>query len=252
MGLGSYGLSGLKILPLLFVACNVQAAELQRLDHFSGESENVPAPWRVVRLDAKVAPTRYRVTRWEGVLGVEANAEYSMALLARPVEVDLERTPVLCWRWRVDAPLVKADMETKAGDDYAARVYVSFALPPSEIGWLLRGQLALARSIYGDAVPDAALNYVWDNRYPVGTRRPNAYTDRTRMIVAESGAANAGKWVVARHDVRQDVIAEFGSAQARLIQLSVAADTDNTGETAHAGFADFHFVAKEAGCAFAP
>jgi len=237
---------------LLACAAASQAQEAVWLGRFDAEAATVPAPWQVIQLDARVAPTRYRVTRWEGVLGVEAVAERSMALLARPVEIDLERTPVLCWRWRVDAPLVKADLGTKAGDDYAARVYVSFALPPSEIGWVLRGQLALARSIYGDAVPDAALNYVWDNRYPVGTRKPNVYTDRTRMIVAESGAANAGRWVVARHDVRQDVIAEFGSAQARLIQLSVAADTDNTGETAHAGFADFHFVAKEAGCAFVP
>jgi len=46
--------------------------------------------------------------------------------------------------------------------------------------------------------------------------------------------------------------AAFGSPLARLSQFPVAADTDNTGETAHAGFADFHFVAKEAGCAFAP
>lgn len=238
------------MLLLAAVACGAQGGEHQRLDSFSGESREVPAPWQVVLLDKKVAPTLYRVARWDGVLAIEATSENSMALLARPVEVDLERTPVLCWRWRVDAPLVKADMATKAGDDYAARVYVTFALPPDEIGFVLRGKLALARAIWGDTVPDAALNYVWDNRYPVGTRKPNTYTDRTRMIVAESGAGNADRWVVARHDVRQDVIAEFGSAKARLIQLSVASDTDNTGENAHAGFAGFHFVAADAACSF--
>ncbi|MDP2761902.1 MAG: DUF3047 domain-containing protein [Sideroxyarcus sp.] len=234
----------------LAISCSVQAGDSAGLTRFDAETEAVPPPWQLIQLERKVAPTRYRVTRWDGVLGVEAVAAGSMTLLARPVEIDLERTPVLCWRWRVDAPLLKADMATKAGDDYAARVYVSFALPPAEIGWILRGKLALARSIYGDAVPDAALNYVWDNRYPVGTRKPNAYTDRTRMIVAESGAVNAGRWVVARHDVRQDVIAEFGSQQARVIQLSVASDTDNTKEIAHAGFADFHFVARDTACAF--
>lgn len=239
-----------RLWPLLFVACGAQAVEVQRLDHFPGESEKVPAPWQVIQLDKKVPPTRYRVARWDGVVAIEATAERSMALLARMVDVDLERTPVLCWRWRVDAPLVKADMATKAGDDYAARVYVSFALPPSEIGWVLRSKLALARSIYGDAVPDAAINYVWDNRYPVGTRKPNAYTDRTRMIVAESGTGNAGKWIEARHDIGQDVIAEFNSPLARMIQLSVAADTDNTSESARAGFADFHFVARDAVCVF--
>lgn len=230
------------------VSCWAQAGEIVWLDHFTRESVEVPAPWHIVQLDNKVSPTRYRVIRWDDVFAIEAAAERSMALLARPVEVDLSRTPVLCWRWRVDAPLVKADMDTKAGDDYAARVYVSFSMPSSALDFMTRARLKLARSIYGDAVPDAAINYVWDNRYPVGTRKPNAYTDRTRMIVAESGAANAGHWVMARHDVLRDMVAEFGSGQARLIQLSVAADTDNTGESARAGFADFHFVERNAAC----
>ena len=236
------------MLSLCAVSCCAQAGEIVWLDHFTKESVEVPAPWRVVQLNSKVPPTRYRIVRWDEVPAIEATAERSMTLLARPVEINLSRTPVLCWRWRVDAPLVKADMVTKTGDDYAARVYVSFALPVSELNFLTRIKLKLARSIYGDAVPDAAISYVWDNRYPVGTRKPNAYTDRMRMNVAESGAANAGKWVVARHDVQQDMIAEFGSEQARLIQLAVAADTDNTGERAHAGFSGFHFVDRETAC----
>ncbi len=244
------------ILWILFFSSAAHAAEPVWLDHFNQdakqeanqESGEVPAPWRVIQLNSKVAPTRYQLRRWDGVLGIEAHADNSMALLARPVEVDLNKTPFLCWRWRVDAPLLKADMDTNAGDDYAARVYVSFSLPASELGFMLRTKLKLARSIYGDAVPDAALNYVWDNRYPTGTRKPNAYTDRTRMIVVESGDANAGKWVVSRQDVLQDVITEFGSAQARLVQLSVASDTDNTSEKAHAGFAGFHFVDKDSAC----
>lgn len=230
------------------VSCWAQAGEVVWLDRFDQEVTDMPSPWHVVQLDRKVPPTRYRITLWDGHYAIEASADHSMALLARPVEIDLHRTPVLCWRWRVDAPLVKADMATKAGDDYAARVYVSFAMPASELSFVTRIKLKLARSIYGDAVPDAAINYVWDNRYPVGTRKPNAYTDRTRMIVAESGAANAGQWVMARHDVQQDTVAEFGIDHARLIQISVAADTDNTGERARAGFANFHFVERSTAC----
>jgi hypothetical protein len=236
------------LLWLLLFNVGVQAEESIWLDHFVEEAKKVPAPWQVIQLDKKVSPTTYRIRDWDGILAIEASAENSMALLARPVEVDLNRTPVMCWRWRVDAPLVKADMATKAGDDYAARVYVSFAMPPDELGFFLRTKLKLARSIYGDVVPDAAINYVWDNRYPVGTRKPNAYTNRTRMIVAESGEKNAGRWVVARHDVQQDMVDEFGSDAARLIQLSVASDTDNTGETSRAGFAGFHFVGRGDTC----
>lgn len=231
---------------LLLFSVSVQAAVW--LDQFTTASGKVPAPWQVVQLNNKIPPTQYHLRTWEKVTAIEAKADRSMALLARPITVDLNQTPVMCWRWRVDEVLRGADLATRAGDDYAARVYVSFALPPDEIGFILRGKLALARRIYGDAVPDAALNYVWDNRYPVGTRHPNAYTDRTRIIVAESGNARAGQWVVARHDLQADFIAEFGSKEARAIQLAIASDTDNTGERAHAGFADFHFVARDKPC----
>jgi hypothetical protein len=208
----------------------------------------IPAPWALQQLDAKVAPTRYALRTWDGVHAIEAHAKKSMALLGRPLEIDLDRTPILCWQWRVDAPLVSADMARKAGDDYAARVYVSFAIPPAQMSFGTRTKLSIARSIWGDQVPDAALNYVWDNKHPVGTLADNAYTDRTRMWVLRSGAGEAGRWVRERRDLRADFRRAFVELDGRLTGIAVAADTDNTGEEAHAGFADFRFVAAEADC----
>lgn len=210
----------------------------------------LPSPWQVIRLDQRVPATRYRVMLWDGVAAVEAVANASMALLARPVALDLARTPILCWRWRIDAPLITADMETKQGDDYAARVYLSFKLAPEAMSFATRAKLAVARGIYGDHVPDAALNYVWDNRYPIGTRRPNAYTDRTHMLVLRSGPSQAGAWVTERRDVFADAVAAFGTDRLHATQLAIAADTDNTGERARSGFADLHFVARNQECNF--
>lgn len=143
-----------------------------------------------------------------------------------------------------------ANLETKAGDDYAARIYVAFKLPANQLSFALRAKLALARSLYGDHVPDAAINYIWDNRYPVGTRRPNAYTDRTQMIVQRTGAQQAGIWLSERVNVLDDVRQAFGTDQVSARLLAVASDTDNTGEQAHAGFADIHFVARDAKCQY--
>ncbi len=202
-------------LSLMCSATVAQAATVW-VGRFPAGASGLPEPWRVQQLDARVAPTRYTLKTWNGVVAIEAVAERSMALLGRPLEVDLEATPHLCWLWRVDAPLVTADMRTKAGDDYAARVYVSFKVAPEALGLGTRAKLALARSIYGDQVPDAALNYVWDNRQPVGTLMPNAYTDRTRMIVLRSGAGDAGAWVVERRDVAED----FKRAGAAILMVS--------------------------------
>jgi hypothetical protein len=219
---------------------------------FSQETQTPPEPWRMVSFDADIPATRYRIIRWDKVIAIEAKAEASMALLARPLNLNLVNTPVLCWRWRVDAPLKSADMAHKSGDDYAARVYVAFDLPNSEMDWTTLLKLRLARQIFGEQVPDAALNYVWDNRYPIGTERPNAYTELTQMLVLQSGSDNAGQWMVERRNVLADAEQAFGKLDFKAKQLAVASDTDNTGEIAHAGFADLHFVGADAACDFPP
>lgn len=239
-------LRGLAIAAVL-IGAPVHGADVGRFPPGQGEP---PAPWRVLRLGEKLTPTRYQLREWDGVRAVEAQANASMALLARPLAVDLTQTPVLCWRWRVDAPLKSADLRTRAGDDYAARIYITFALKPEALDFGTRTRLRLGRAIFGPDLPDAAINYVWDNRYPVGTRVPNAYTDRARLIVTRSGAADAGRWVEERRDVLADAEQEFGPHIAAAQQLALASDTDNTGESARAGFADLHFVARGARCVF--
>ena len=217
---------------------------------FQGMTGPVPEPWRIIQFDTKIPPTGYQTRVWDGVSAVEASANGSMALLARGVEVDLKATPMLCWRWRVDDVVKNADMNTKAGDDYAARVYVAFKLPSDKIDFGLRLKLQFARNLYGEHVPDAALNYVWDNKNAVGHRQFNAYTDRTQMIVQRSGVAQAGGWVSERVDVLSDVVKAYGSDQAKINLLALASDTDNTKSKAHAGFADLHFVGRDAPCVF--
>lgn len=235
---------------LLWLAATPLAAnaETQWVGRFDGLVGDPPEPWRIERLDARVEATRYTLRLWDGVAAIEAQATASMALLARPLNVDLRRTPILCWQWRVDAPVAAADMQRKSGDDYAARVYLSFELPPAGLSAGTRARLALARAIYGEQVPDAALNYVWDNSHPVGTLQDNAYTDRARMLVLRSGAAQAGRWVRERRDVAADFRRAFGDVDAVLRGLAVASDTDNTGGEAHAGFADFRFVDRGNDC----
>ncbi len=232
----------LALLPLSALSAPVWVGD------FTSPDAAIPAPWRIERPNPQLPPTSYRTRLWDGVHAVEAHAVKSMALLVRPVTIDLARTPILCWRWRIDAPLKRADMTHKSGDDYAARVYLSFVVAPDLLGLGTRMGLGLARSIHGDQVPDAAINYIWDNRHAVGTWQPNAYTERARMLVLRSGASEAGRWVEERRDVSADFQAAFGHAPLKLSGLAIATDTDNTGEDARAGFADFRFAASASDC----
>lgn len=237
-------------LALLLCAASAAQAAPVRVGDFAGSGATPPLPWQTVHLNPKVPATRYRALSWDGRAAVEAQADASMALLARPLEVNLQATPVLCWLWRVDAVLQKADLRQKAGDDYAARVYVTFGLPAESMSLGLRMKLSLGRSLYGDAVPDAAVNYVWDNRHPVGTRAFNAYTDRAALVVQRSGNAEAGRWVGERVNVLADATQAFGALPFQARQLAIASDTDNTGEQARAGFAELHFVGADEPCRF--
>ena len=232
---------------LALISCSVSAEPIW-VGRFNGESPAIPPPWEVEQLDKRIPATRYALREWDGVAAVEALASKSMALLARPLNIDLKKTPILCWRWRVEAPVASADMTRKSGDDYAARVYLVFEVPPEQLNLSTRVKLGVARGIYGNKVPDAALNYVWDNKHAVGTVQDNAYTDRARMRVLRTGDSLAKRWVSERRNVLSDFQQAFGPLDGQLRGLAIASDTDNTGEDAHAGFADFRFVEAEAEC----
>lgn len=234
-------------MKLLCIAIAAAVPATLWVGRFQG-SGAVPPPWRVVRLSAKVPATRYRVGVVDSVSAVEAEADKSMALLARPVSVDLATTPILCWRWWIEAPIASADMARRSGDDYAARVYVAFAMPQGTLGLGTRIKLAIARRMFGSAVPDAALNYVWDNKNVIGTWRKSAYTDRAQLIVTESGGTRARRWVTERVDIALDFARAFRGAPGKPVEIAVASDTDNTGERAHAAFADLRFVPRTERC----
>lgn len=222
------------------------------LSDFNRDSGPVPAPWQSISISEKLTPTRYSVIRKDNVISIHARANNSMSLLGRSLAADMSNTPILCWRWQIDAPLRGADMARKSGDDYAARVYVALKVPAREQSFATRAKLKVARAIYGPHIPDAAINYVWDNRYPPGTRMANAYTDLTQMIVATSGEKHAGQWVEIRRDMNADIVRAFPGSTARPVLLAVASDTDNTGESAQAFFADFHLVPRDQQCRFPP
>ena len=198
--------------------------------------------WMVQRIDKKVPPTRFSAKKIDGVSAVQATSNKSMALLTKRVSINLSKTPILCWRWRVNRTVSGADITKKSGDDQAARIYVGLDLPNSKIPLGTRIKLAAARSKSKASIPDAAINYVWDNKLPVGTARPNVYTKQARIIVAQSGNAAAGRWVNERYNLANDINRQFKTKAAKIQSIAISSDTDNAGGSVMAAFADIHFT----------
>ncbi len=223
-----------------------QSGSVQRISNFAGGT----AGWRSVKIDKKVPATKFTAKRIQGVSAIEAYARKSMALLTRPVTVNLAKTPILCWRWRVNDVVRTANIAKKSGDDQAARIYIGLNLPNSAISLSTRAKLALARSRGGNAIPDGAINYVWDNRFPVGTARNNVYTKQAKIIVAQSGATQAGRWVNERRNLAADIEKQFKTSRAKVTSIAISSDTDNSGETVTAAFADIHLVTANGKCQY--
>jgi hypothetical protein len=156
---------------------------------------------------------------------------------------DEGRVALRARQWKVASLPENADLRTRAGDDFAARLYVLFDLPDAALSPMDRVKLVLARRIWGHRVPNATLCYVWDVRAPVGTIAPSAYTGRVRMVVVDSGPALLGRWVARERNVAEDFRAAFGMEAPPVAAIVLAADTDNTGASTEAYFGDVAFRA---------
>jgi hypothetical protein len=205
-----------------------------------------PAGWSVQPLPKVERKTVYDLIDDNGRIVLRARAEKAAASLRHSLHADPVRTPILRWRWRVERALQAADMTTKEGDDYAARLYVFFDRDPESLSLKERALLKLGRARYGNDLPAAALCYVWDNRQPVGTLLPNAYTPFVAMVAASSGNGEAGRWVSLRRNVAEDYRRAFGADAPRITGVAVSVDTDNTGESATGYFGDIEFTAERA------
>ncbi|SFE69418.1 Protein of unknown function [Nitrosomonas sp. Nm166] len=174
---------------------------------------------------AFVGETRYALENSDGQLALRADSSAAASGRYREVSVDLDKTPILHWRWKVGNILTGNDERTRAGDDYPARVYVVFS--GGVMFWRTR-----------------AINYVWSNKQPVGSSWPNAFTSNAHMIAIESGSDRAGQWISERRDVRADYRRAFGEEPGQADAVAIMTDTDNAGGRATAWYGDIWFTEK--------
>ncbi len=204
----------------------------------------LPPGWSLRTLPSVERPNRFDLVADEGGTVLRVISDRSASSLTVALRVDPAATPLLNWRWRVSQAVAGSDLRRKAGDDYAARVYVLFDLPLHRLGIGDRMGIAAARLLHGAELPAAALCYVWGTGQSVGESGWNPYTDRLRMIVVDSGNELAGQWRAVVRDVAADFRAAFGEPVPMVSGVAVAADTDNTGGRVEARFGDLWFAAR--------
>ena len=216
---------------LLLVSAGRAQADLQLLQPFATAGGTINAPWHLASLPHQKRPlTRFSVLELDGRRALRVEADGSYGNLVHPLRVD-GTALTLSWQWRVGEFVAESDLATKRGDDTAVKVCVFFEMPMSQVPFVERQLLRVARAASDEPLPAATVCYVWDRTLPAGTTLDNAYTRRMRYLVLRSGAASPARWQPERRDVGADFLKLFGKESAQIppiVGVAVGADADNT------------------------
>lgn len=207
----------------------------------AAEGNELPSEWKPLTFDNVERHTDYALVEEDGEVVIKAVSENAASGLIRKVDIDLKQYPVITWRWKVNNILEKGNVNSKAGDDYPARIYVTFAYDPDKLSFTERLKYRAGRALFGDDLPSSAINYIWANKASKGTITDNAYTGFVKMIVVESGKENMGEWIKEERNIYQDYIRAFGEEPPMITGVAIMTDTDNTGESATAYYGDITF-----------
>lgn len=168
-----------------------------------------------------IPESEYALAEVDGRRVLRGTCSDSASVFGIEREIDLTRTPVLHWSWRVPAVYSGLDERNRAGDDFPARVYAVI-----DGGWL--------------AWRTRAINYVWASRVPIGAVWPNPFKEQAMMVAVQSGGADG--WVREARNVRADFKAQFGIDANHIDGVAVMVDCDNHGGRGEAYFGDIYFT----------
>jgi hypothetical protein len=237
------GLAVAVCLGLLPAAASAQSGSILEVGKFSTAKEgtDLPEGWKPLTFPKVPNHTAYALVKDGQTVVVKAASKESASGLTKVVRIDPKEYPVVHWRWKVDNLLKTSDVTTKQGDDYPARLYITFEYDPDKVGFGRKAKYKAGRAIFGD-IPIAAINYVWDTKAAQGLFIDNAYTDFAKMVVIRSGAQGVGTWTEEERNIYEDYKKAFDGEPPMINGVAIMSDTDNTKESAVAYYGDIVFL----------
>ena len=116
---------GLLIAPAVARAESPSVIEVAKFS--SGTvGQAMPDGWNALTFKKIPKHTSYEVVMDGGVTIVKAVSESSASGLIKPVVIDPKEYPIVRWRWKIDNVLQRSDVALKEGDDFPARLYITF------------------------------------------------------------------------------------------------------------------------------
>ena len=210
------------------LSANVNAADLNVTDL----NNNVVQKWEQKLFDGQ---TTYSILQHKGQRALKAVSDGTASGLLLKKKIDLQNTPFLNWSWLIEQKLPGLNERSKAGDDFAARVYI-----------VIDGGLMAWRA--------KSVSYVWSSNQNKGQVWNNAFAgSKVKMIAVRGKEDKEGQWQNEKRNVYQDLIAQFGDQGSEKANLeayrfidvvAIMTDTDNSKGKAESYYGDLVFSAK--------
>ena len=190
------------------------------------DPETLEKEWKFDGSRFLVPRTRFSVDSEESasdgkIMAVDADKSTGV-MLAAPSKVDLTKTPVMRWRWRVVKPIVLNPGEEEP-DDQAVVLY------------------------FGDGtlLKQRCVGYRWEVDTPVGNSGLRKYA-AGMMTVSHKTVRNRttppGVWVTEERNVVEDYRKAFGKMPDSYFIISVGANSQYSGSTSRAEIDFIEFI----------
>ena len=210
---------------IIFLAVSLSAcATIERppVAGISFKTENL-GNWRERAYRGK---TQYKVVSIDGTSVLRASTDNSASAILHELDIDLNKTPFINWRWRVEHVFSNGiNEQSRDGDDYPARLYL----------------LASDGFTIWEAI---SVNYVWSSNQTKETEWTNAWSSKSKMVAIRSGNTQTGQWLNEKRNLKQDFKRLFGRDVETIIAVAIMSDSDNYHESATSYFGNIYFSAN--------
>jgi hypothetical protein len=158
---------------------------------------------------------------------LSASSSNTASALFYEREINLSKTPYLNWSWKIQNKLNPRDETVKAGDDYAARIYV-----------VRDGGLFIWNTI--------AINYVWSNQQKQFATWNNAFVgDNAKMLSLRDNESKTNQWYQEKRNILEDFKKLYPDEDVTEIDgVALMIDTDNLKTKAQSYFGNIFFSSK--------
>lgn len=139
--------------------------------------------------------------------------------LVNQKQINIKKTPILSWKWRVWQIPKNGDENVSKRNDSAAGIYVV---------WGFTSVFKIPKSV----------KYAWSSTLPVGTILSKNFNNQ-KIVILATDSKNLGKWITFRRNIYQDYKNLFGEdPPERPIAILILSDGDSTHSHVRADYDD--------------